>query len=116
MTQNSQPPLESEEELTFDQQQEIDRLARLAYTPSSNSNKHRFNLYAYIAELRSSRDQQIALATEIQRLETGAHVAFQIIDGASPHELHTSFNEQLIKLEIELATLNQTHQEEKEKS
>lgn len=38
-------------ELTFEQQQKIDELAKKAYTPSSNSNKYRFELYAYINSL-----------------------------------------------------------------
>jgi hypothetical protein len=41
-------PTEEQGELTFEQQQEVDRLAKLAFAPSSNSNKYRFELYAYI--------------------------------------------------------------------
>jgi hypothetical protein len=41
-------PDQLDQALTFEQQQEIDRLARLAWTPSSNSNKYRYNLYAYV--------------------------------------------------------------------
>jgi hypothetical protein len=42
--------LSDDMELSFEQQQEIDRLSLKANTPSSNQNKHRFNLYAYIEE------------------------------------------------------------------
>ena len=39
------------DELTFEQQQKVDELASKAFTPSSNSNKYRFDLYAYITDL-----------------------------------------------------------------
>lgn len=45
------PTLDSNEELTFEQRKEIDRLSKLASTPSSNSNKCRFELYAYVGSI-----------------------------------------------------------------
>lgn len=41
----------TEVELSFEQQQHIDELGKKAYTPSSNSNKYRYELYAYIDEV-----------------------------------------------------------------
>lgn len=45
------PPIE----LTFEEQQAIDKIAERAYTPSSNSNKYRFQLYAHIEQLIADR-------------------------------------------------------------
>lgn len=57
-----------EPQLTFEQQQEIDRLAKLAYTPSSNSNKYRFNLYAYIERLvLEARKEELSDFEPLQR-------------------------------------------------
>lgn len=39
--------------LTFEQQKKIDEIAERAYTPSSNSNKARYELYAYVEEIQS---------------------------------------------------------------
>lgn len=44
--------------LTFEQQQEIDRLSNLANTPSSNSNKYRHQLYAYIDSVIAAHTQR----------------------------------------------------------
>ena len=38
----------NEQELTFEQQQEIDAIAEKAFTPGSNANKARYDLYAWI--------------------------------------------------------------------
>jgi hypothetical protein len=56
-----------------------------------------------LLKLITSRDQQIALAARIERLETGRHVAFQIIDGISPHQLHAAYTDQLVKLKLDQA-------------
>lgn len=42
---------ESEYGLSFNESREVDRLAQLASKPSSNQNKYRYNLYAYIETL-----------------------------------------------------------------
>lgn len=52
--------------LTFEQQQEVDRLAKLAFTPSSNSNKYRYELYAFIEAHTAA---QVAATVEIVRTE-----------------------------------------------
>lgn len=36
--------------LTFEQKQKIDELGERAYTPSSNANKYRYQLYDYIEQ------------------------------------------------------------------
>lgn len=55
--------------MNFEQQQEIDRLSALANTPSSNQNKHRHNLYAYIDEIANRRfnpETQVAIVWSIE--------------------------------------------------
>lgn len=52
--------MDSDNELTFEQQQEIDRLSKLANTSSSNSNKYRHQLYAYINSLIAIRTKYIS--------------------------------------------------------
>lgn len=66
-----------------------------------------------IWEAITSRDKQIALEAKIERLDTGKHVAFQIIDGVNAHQLHEVFVDQLIKAKAELATLKQAQNKEK---
>jgi hypothetical protein len=44
----------SEPELTFEQQQEITKILELYRTNPSNSNKYRYQLFAYIDDLLSA--------------------------------------------------------------
>ena len=72
-TPNQPSPASVDIELTFEQQQEIDRLGKLAYTPSSNSNKYRYDLYAYI---------NAAVAEAVRAAEVrGASKAAEAING-----------------------------------
>ena len=60
--------ISQDSELTFEQQQEVDRLSALANTPSSNQNKHRYNLYAYIDSVIATATRQ-AVKEELETLK-----------------------------------------------
>lgn len=60
-----------ENDLTFEQKQKIDRLGERAYTPSSDSNKWRFELYAEIQalvdkEVTKARQDELKKALDVK--------------------------------------------------
>lgn len=78
--------------MTFTQQQEIDRLVELASKPSSNQNKHRHDLYAYIDSLqRFNPETQVAFVWSIEDVkfliedEISDEQAFEILQRFDNH-------------------------------
>lgn len=56
--------------MKYEQQQEIARLMELAEKPSSNSNKYRTQLYAYINELIGyDKESQIAIIWSVEDVQ-----------------------------------------------
>lgn len=77
-------------ELTFDQQQELRYLAERASTPSSNQNKHRFDLYAHVSEL--VHKEAIRIAEEAKSAILKRHKE-ELLAGAAKAERYGRANE-----------------------